>query len=84
MNEAEISVVVDCLQAIVTTSKYKSMITPDVAIPLVRKSAEMMLNKHYRYARNGIFYLNEIVLMYKEELIKIKTFSSGAKVDLSR
>lgn len=65
INEAEISVVVDALQAIVTTPKYKGNITPDVAIQLIRKSAELMLNKHYRYVRNGIYYINQIALMYK-------------------
>lgn len=48
-----------------STPKYKAAITPDVAIPLVRKSAELMLSKHYRYVRNGIYYINQIVLMYK-------------------
>ena len=84
MNESDISIVVDAIQAILSTPKFKSAITPDVAIPLLRKSAELMLSKHYRYVRNGIYYINQIVLMYKEELIKIKAFSPLSRADLSR
>jgi hypothetical protein len=65
MVRSDISIVVDAIQAILSTPKFKSAITPDVAIPLLRKSAELMLSKHYRYVRNGIYYINQIVLMYK-------------------
>ena len=63
--QADTPVAYDCISAILHQSKFKSAITPDVACALLKKLVEIMHNKHSTYVKNSMYFLNDLVLMFK-------------------
>ncbi len=84
LNQTDASIVADCTAAILKSSKFKYAITPEVGVKLLIVLEELMKNKHATYVRSSMHSINEVVNMFKEELIKIKTFNPMTKNDPAR
>lgn len=84
MNKADASIVSDATTAILKNSKLRYGVTPEVAVKLLIILEELMKNKHGTYFKSAMVSINEIVNMFKEELIKIKSFNPMTKNDPTR
>lgn len=79
------AVLVDCANTILSLPIYKSAITPEVGIVLSSSLRDLMVTgKHSTYVAAAMNNINLIVLLFKDELIKIKTFTAMTRVDITR
>ncbi len=84
LKQAEASIVSDATTAILKSSKMRYAVTPETAVKMLIILTELMKHKHGTYFRSAMVSINEIVNMFKEELIKIKTFNPMTKNDPAR
>lgn len=51
---------------------------------IAEKAKEMIKNKHMSIVKNGLEYMLYIVTLFKDEMIRLKTFGIDKGVDLAR
>lgn len=84
LKQAEAPIVSDATTAILKSSKMRYAVSAEVAVKLLIILTELMKHKHGTYFRSAMLSINDIVNMFKEELIKIKTFNPLTKNDPAR
>jgi hypothetical protein len=84
LSQADASIISDSISAILKSSKFRYGVSAEVAVRLLIILTELMKNKHATYVKSAMQSINDIVNMFKEELIKIKAFNPMTKNDPSR
>lgn len=59
-------------------------ISSEFGLVVAEKAKEMIKSKHNTLIKNGLEYMLHIVGLFKEEMIKLKTFGIDKGVDLAR
>lgn len=72
----------DVLSQILKPSNVQ--ISSEFGLVIAEKAKEMIKNKHMSLVKNGLEYMLHIVGLFKEEMIRLKTYGIDKGVDLAR
>lgn len=82
LKSTDIYVVSDVLAQILKPSR--AAISAQFGIIIAERSKQMINSKHLSLIRSGLDFMLQVVTLFKDDMIKLKTFGSDKGVDLAR